>query len=86
MVQKYEKNTNYDCNATLFFRKELRITIFLSILLSRWLNNVKTSQLSIINYQLSIKKSYLCSRFPRNRWQEITRGLLCCAWNDTVTS
>jgi large subunit ribosomal protein L19 len=27
---------------------------------------------------------YLCSRFPRNRWQEETRGLLCCAWNDTA--
>ena len=34
--------------------------------------------------------SYLCTRFPRNRWQEplnheyqgITRDLLCCAWND----
>ena len=25
---------------------------------------------------------YLCSRFPRNRWQDVTRGLLCCAWND----
>ena len=27
---------------------------------------------------------YLCSRFPRNRWQEVSRGLLCCAWNDTT--
>jgi hypothetical protein len=46
------------------------------------LNNVKTSQFSIINSQFSIKKLYLCSRFPRNRWQEVTRDLLCCAWND----
>ena len=28
--------------------------------------------------------SYLCTRFPRNRWQEVTSCLLCCAWNDTA--
>ena len=36
-------------------------------------------ELSTMNYFY-----YLCSRFPRNRWQEETRGLLCCAWNDTA--
>ena len=30
------------------------------------------------------EKLYLCSRFPRNRWQEVSRDLLCCAWNDTA--
>ena len=24
------------------------------------------------------KKQYLCTRFPRNRWQEVTSCLLCC--------
>ena len=33
----------------------------------------------------SEKYAYLCSRFPRNRWQEITSGLLCCAGTITTT-
>ena len=41
-------------------------------------------QFSNPNPHYLIKKSYLCSRFPRNRWQEKTRGLLCYAWNDTA--
>ena len=36
----------------------------------------------ISHFSFLIKNQYLCTRFPRNRWQEITRGLLCCAWND----
>ena len=42
----------------------------------------RKKQKNKILFGLLLFYSYLCTRFPRNRWQEITRDLLCCAWND----
>ena len=39
-------------------------------------------QKNIILFGFLLTYSYLCTRFPRNRWQEVTSCLLCCAWND----
>ena len=34
------------------------------------------------NFFVSKKSCTFAPAFRRNRWQEVSRGLLCCAWND----
>jgi hypothetical protein len=38
----------------------------------------KSEAILEVLFGFSQNSSYLCSRFPRNRWQEVTSCLLCC--------
>ena len=39
---------------------------------------VRKNKKNAILFGFLLTYSYLCTRFPRNRWQEVSRGLLCC--------